>query len=40
VEVVVKSEFYKNVDSDVAEGDCQGNNTNEGNVELCHSSND
>jgi hypothetical protein len=31
MEVVVESEFYKNVESDVA-GDCQGMNTNEGNV--------
>jgi hypothetical protein len=29
---VAESEFYKNVESDIAEGDCQGNNTNEGNV--------
>jgi preprotein translocase subunit Sec63 len=32
VEVVVESEFYENVESDVAERHCQGNNTNEGNV--------
>jgi hypothetical protein len=32
VEVVVESEFYENVESDVGEGNCQGKNTNEGNI--------
>jgi hypothetical protein len=32
VEVVTESEFYENVESVIAEGDCQGKNTNGGNV--------